>query len=323
MSETLMKNLTSLICLFALTIHVNAKHHEKNDPMKPDADYAIQGEYAGKVESGKQLGVQVIALGDHKFRAVGHVGGLPGDGWDGSDKEEIEAVQADDGTVTFKGQKNTGIIKSGKLEVYSDGEKVGVLDRVVRKSPTLGQKPPKGAVVLFDGTNVDAWAKGRLGEDGTLIPRADSKQKFQSHQLHLEFMTPYKPKARGQGRGNSGVYMQGRYETQVLDSFGLKGKMNEAGGIYSIKDPDLNMCFPPLTWQTYDVDFIAAKYEDGKLVAHPRMTVKLNGVVVQRDIELPKSTTAAPVKPGPEPGFLYLQDHGNPVRYRNIWVVEK
>ena len=117
--------------------------------------------------------------------------------------------------------------------------------------------------------------------------------------------------------------MQGRYETQVLDSFGLKGKMNEAGGIYSIKDPDLNMCFPPLTWQTYDVDFIAAKYEDGKLVAHPRMTVKLNGVVVQRDIELPKSTTAAPVKPGPEPGFLYLQDHGNPVRYRNVWVVEK
>ena len=170
---------------------------------------------------------------------------------------------------------------------------------------------------------MEAWKPGRLGDDGTLIPQARTKQLFQSHRLHVEFMTPYKPKARGQGRGNSGVYMQGRYETQVLDSFGLEGKMNETGGIYSIKAPDLNMCFPPLTWQTYDIDFTAGKYEGETFVAHPRMTVRLNGVLVQDDIELPKSTTAAPMKPGPAPGFLYLQDHGNPVVYRNIWVVEK
>ena len=131
------------------------------------------------------------------------------------------------------------------MVVRKDGEEVGVLPRIVRESPTLGQKPPEDAVVLFDGSSVDGWKPGRLGEDGTLIPKANSKHLFQSHQLHLEFITPYKPKARGQGRGNSGVYLQGRYECQVLDSFGLEGKMNEAGGIYSIKHPDLNMCFPP------------------------------------------------------------------------------
>jgi hypothetical protein len=111
----------------------------------------------------------------------------------------------------------------------------------------------------------------------------------------------------------------------MLDSFGLAGKHNECGGIYSVKDPDVNMCFPPLSWQTYDIDYTAAKFDDeGKLVANPRMTVRHNGVVVHEDVELPgeRSTTAAPAKPGPAPGPVYLQNHGCPLRYRNIWVVE-
>ena len=109
---------------------------------------------------------------------------------------------------------------------------------------------------------------------------------------------------------------------QVLDSFGLEGKDNECGGIYSIKDPDVNMCFPPLQWQTYDIDFQAAKYDDqGKLVSEPQITVRHNGELIHENVALPRSTTAAPKKPGPEPGPLYLQNHGNPVRYRNVWVI--
>ena len=159
--------------------------------------------------------------------------------------------------------------------------------------------------------------------DGLLMEGTNSIKKFGSHRLHIEFMTPYMPSARGQGRGNSGVYYQGRYETQVLDSFGLLGKNNETGGVYSIKDPSTNMCFPPLVWQTYDTEFTAAKYDsEGKKVKNARLTTRLNGVVVQDDTELPNITTAAPVKEGPEPGPLHLQNHGNPVRFRNIWIVE-
>ncbi len=110
----------------------------------------------------------------------------------------------------------------------------------------------------------------------------------------------------------------------MLDSFGLAGKHNECGGIYEIRDPSVNMCFPPLQWQTYDVDFTAAKFDDsGKKTANVRMTVLHNGVRIHDNIEVPRSTRAAPLAEGPEPGFIHLQNHGNPVRYRNIWVVEK
>jgi hypothetical protein len=136
----------------------------------------------------------------------------------------------------------------------------------------------------------------------------------------------YQPEDRGQGRSNSGIYAQGRYEVQILDSFGLEGKHNECGGIYSVKDPDVNMCLPPLAWQTYDIDYTATRYDDqGKIVANPRITVRHNGVVIHQDVELPgeRSTTAAPAGPGPEPGPVFLQNHGCPLRFKNIWVVER
>ena len=99
--------------------------------------------------------------------------------------------------------------------------------------------------------------------------------------------------------------------------------MNETGGIYSIAAPTLNMCFPPLRWQTYDVDFTAAVFENGKKVKNGVITVKLNGVIVQENIQLTHSTTASPLKEGAEPGPIYLQNHGNPVFYRNIWIIKK
>ena len=106
--------------------------------------------------------------------------------------------------------------------------------------------------------------------------------------MHLEFLLPYRPAARGQGRGNSGFYQIDHFEVQILDSFGLEGMHNECGGIYSIKDSDLNACFPPLSWQTYDADFTNARAKDGKKVKNAKITVRLNGIVIHKDFEIPR-----------------------------------
>ena len=296
------------------------------DAKQADADFAFQGEYVGDVEDDGKLtkvGIQVIALSGGKFHAVGHIGGLPGDGWDGQEKHEADG-EVTDGTLTAKVENATLKIKDGVATIHnSDAVKYGEFKKVTRESSTMGKKPPQGAVVLFDGSTADNFHGGKL--DGNLLVQgATSKQKFQSYSMHIEFLLSYMPAARGQDRGNSGCYAQGRYEVQILDSFGLSGEHNECGGIYSVKKPDVNMCFPPLSWQTYDIDFTAAKYDDeGKKTADARMTVKHNGIVIHNDVAVPKTTTAAPVAEGKEPGPIYLQDHGNPIRFRNIWVVEK
>ncbi len=312
-----------ITCAFVATTRLAAV--EPKDAPPTDPDYKIQGEYIGQIvtkDGQKAVGVQVIALGKGKFQAVGHIGGLPGDGWDKGDKKTADG-ELKDGAVEFKGPEYNGTLKDGVLTItMTGGIKLGELKKVERTSPTLGAKPPTGAVVLFDGSTPDNFPGAKVTEDGLLVQGCQSKQAFHNGTLHIEFRTPFMPEARGQGRGNSGCYLQGRYETQVLDSFGLEGKDNESGGIYSIKAPDLNMCFPPLAWQTYDIDFTEAKFDGGKKVADGTMTVKHNGVVVQKDVKLTHATTAAPLGEGPEPGPIYLQDHGNPVRYRNIWFVE-
>jgi len=300
-----------------------------SDPAKVDADFAVQGEYTGELGAGDakmKLGLQVIARGGGKFHAVGYPGGLPGDGWDakGKKKDEVDGATAD-GVTTFKGPAGSFEIKDGAAIVKdAQGQAVATLKRIVRESPAAGAKAPDGAVVLFDGTSLDAFEKGaRITEDKLLMEGGTTKQKFQAYTLHVEFRLPYMPAASGQGRGNSGCYNQGRYEVQILDSFGLKGMDNECGGIYTIKPPDVNMCFPPLSWQTYDIDYVPAVYADGKKTKNAVVSVKHNGVVIHTDVELTKGTTAAPVKEGPEPGPIHFQNHGNPVRFRNIWIVEK
>ena len=317
----------ALICL-ALVSHSTASAADAKSTGADDPDFKIQGEYSGTIkppDGGQEfkIGVQIVALGAGKFHAVAYPGGLPGDGWDGNNKLEADG-ELKDGVAVFPGEHARGEIAEGLLRVRSpDNEVMAELKKADRKSPTLGAKPPEGAVVLFDGSSVDEFDPGKKTDDGLLIAGATSKRKFGNCQLHVEFLLPYMPEARGQGRANSGCYLQGRYEVQMLDSFGLKGLDNECGGIYSIKSPDVNMCFPPLAWQTYDIEYTAAKFEDGKKVKNATMTVKHNGVLVQDNVELPKATTAAPVAEGPDPGPIHLQDHGNPVRYRNIWLVER
>ena len=297
------------------------------DPAKAGPDFELQGEYKGSVETPegiKTYGGQIIALGDGKFRIVGYEGGLPGDGWSRGDGQTTMDAKAEDGKITAKTERADLVIGDGEISVQVNGKELGTLKKVERKSNTLGAKPPKGALVLFDGSSADNFRDGKLVEGKWLgATNCESKKKLGDHQLHIEFRTPFMPKSSGQGRGNSGVYMQSRYELQVLDSFGLEGKNNECGGIYSISEPIVNMCLPPLAWQTYDIDFTAAKYDaDGKKTRNARATIKHNGVVIHDDLELTHGTPGRHGE-GPGPDALFLQNHSNPVVFRNIWVVEK
>ncbi len=298
------------------------------DPEEAGPDFAIQGEYVGELqgENGRETwAAQVVALGDGRFLVKGLRGGLPGDGWDGSEPVTTEAATVD-GRVRFEVLDGAAVatVRDESIEVRDAYDvELGRLEKTLRESPTLGKEPPEGAAVLFDGTTAEHFRGKGMTEEGLLREGQTSLPSFQDHKLHVEFMIPFMPFARGQGRGNSGVYLQGRYEVQVLDSFGLDGRDDECGGIYGVADPRVNMCFPPLSWQTFDVEFTAARFENGRKVEDARMTVWHNGVKVHDDVEVPHATTAHPVPEGPEPGPVYLQDHGSPVRFRNIWVMER
>jgi len=327
-------SLSAILMLAALPATAAAdKNMDKNmtwtDPaaaLKEDPDFSIQGEY-GSTEADAPVGVQVVALGEGKFDAYILQDGLPGLGWTREKTRTTLKGSRDGEKITFLSadKKISATINGGKLLLTAVGEKERTLPRIERTSPTLKAKPPEGAVILFDGSSADQWEKGKVENKFLIATGCTSKQLFVNYTAHLEFRTPYKPYARGQKRGNSGIYWGGRWETQILDSFGLEGKDNDCGGIYSISKPILNMCLPPLAWQTYDIDFTAATFDaDGKRTAWPRITVKLNGVVIHDDLELAKDlTTSAPKKsPLMSPaGPIHLQSHGNPVVYRNIWVV--
>jgi len=281
-----------------------------------NTDYKLQGEYANA-----KMGANVIALGKDEFRLILFKGGLPGAGWDGTPKIEVDGKRDGEG-VLFKDNIDSATLAEGILITKNSGLK---LKRTIRHSPTEGLAAPKGATILFDGQNADAFVDGKIDPRGFLEANTKTKQAFTDFKLHLKFFLPCKPLGRGQGRANSGLYLQHRYEVQVLDSFGLKGLDNECGGIYKNAAPKVNMCFPPLQWQTYDVDFTAAKFDqDGKKTGSAFVTVRHNGVVVQDNLELKGATPGGAFKTEvPAPGPFYLQGHGNPVVYRNVWVVAK
>ena len=312
-----------LLPFAALALHADARktHAAWTDPEVAKSecpDFAIQGEYAGD-----DTGVQVIARGKGEFEAVIFKGGLPGAGWEpGNDTLRLKG-KTNGGKVEFHSDENTPPAASLEKGIFSIRELR--LPRVERTSPTLGSKPPEGAIVLFDGTSTDEWENGKMENGHLLATGLTTKRQFRDFKIHLEFRTPYMPDATSQKRGNSGVYYGARWETQVLDSFGLVPGPGDCGGIYSISPPRLNMCLPPLAWQTYDVEFTAAKFNDaGERTAWPRITVRLNGVLIHDDLELNKDfTPAAPVnKPLVRAeGPIFLQNHKDPVVFRNIWVV--
>ena len=294
-----------------------------------DSDYKYQGEYRGwqrsnaSSRSSESVAIQVIALGNSEFAASKYYGGLPGEGWFGGQRYELKG-EAQGDVVMLRGD-NYDIKVDGETAVIfaKDGRQAGVLKKWQRVSPTMGAKPPAGAIVLFDGSGTDRFKGAKMTDDGLLLAGTETKSGYQDFRLHGEFRLPYKPMARGQGRGNSGFYLQSRYEVQVLDSFGLEGIENECGALYRTRRPDFNMCLPPLQWQTYDIDLTSPKFdEQGKKIANMRISVWHNGVLIHNDVEI-RNKTGAGKPEGPQPLPTKIQDHGNPVVYRNIWLIEK
>ena len=293
------------------------------DPAKAGPDFRVQGEYVG-MAAGQKVGAQVIALGNGTFEAVFLSGGLPGDGWDGKTASRVPGRTA--GEVTsFPAETGwRGTIRGEAFSVESGGG-AGELRRTARRSPTEGAAAPAGARVLFDGKGIDAWQGGKMTAEGLLECGARTKESFRDFTLHLEFRVPFKPEARGQSRGNSGVYIFNRYEVQILDSFGLEGKVNECGAVYRQKAPTLNMAYPPLAWQTYDIDFQSPRFdESGKKVSNAVITVRHNGVVVHDRYELTGPTGGGQrIGETGSGGPIQIQNHRNPVHLRHVWIVPR
>ena len=196
-------------------------------------------------------------------------------------------------------------------------------------------KPPEGAVVLFDGTNLDQWESAKGGpakwklEDGAMVVARGAgdivtKQKFKDCKLHLEFNVPATPgEQREQARGNSGVFLQRVYEIQILNSHGFPLTKGSCGAVYNQKPADVNASTPPETWQTYDITYRAPRFAaDGKKTANARVTVVHNGQTIHDDVEIPHATRG-PKSPDATDAadVIVLQDHQHPVKFRNIWIV--
>ncbi len=237
------------------------------------------------------------------------------------------------------GYQDTPLLPGGKWHVH-DGERPQPrkIDPGTASTQEQPGRPPSDAVVLFDGKDTSNWQDGKGGptkwvvEDGSLVcvrgsGMIYSKREFGDCQLHVEFATPTKVEGSGQGRGNSGVFPFGRYEIQVLDSFDNPTYPDgQAAAIYGQYPPLVNAARKPGEWQTYDILFTAPKFkEDGSVAVPAYETVLHNGVVVHNHAEVlgPMAHRALPkyAPHGPK-GPIAFQDHGNPIRFRNVWVRE-
>lgn len=205
-------------------------------------------------------------------------------------------------------------------------------DAVFGVFPRCSCAPPGGSIVLFNGGDYSYW----IGEDGNtvkwqlvsgtmkVVPGSGSvvtRQNFQDFRLHVEFCIPeLPPDVNGEARGNSGIYIQRRYEIQILDSFDFPPEKNGCGAIYKIKAPDKNVSRKPLEWQYFDILFRAPRWEEGKKIESARITVLQNNVVIHNNVIIPDKTGAGQPE-GVEPGPIKLQEHGSAVRFRNIWII--
>jgi len=220
-------------------------------------------------------------------------------------------------------------LSHGHLALQAEGAEV--LYRALEVRPLAYLAPPPDAEVLFDGSNTDAWtgpdggAAGWALDGGVLqvVPFAGDLRTHETYddvRLHLEFQVPATPTSEAhEDRGNSGVYLQGRYEVQILDSFGLDAGSVDCGAVYGVSPPAVNEAFPPGIWQSFDIVFRTPTWDGGTKEAPARMTVVWNGSMVQQDTEVPGPTRLGdPEAPGAGP--IRLQDHWNKVRYRNIWL---
>lgn len=307
--------------IFLLLVLLRFGHYQvarAADSVSTDSlDYRLQGEYVGLGR-----GLQVIARGDGNFEAATIPCGLPGAGGStrgritvkGKASGESAAFQFPEGWVRVEPESATWYGHNNTL--------VGTLTKVRRQSPTLGLQPPVNAERLFVDGQIGELDSAKLSPDGFLMRGAITKNPVRDFRLHVEFRTPFTPTGKGQGRGNSGLYIQRRYEVQILDSFGhFDGDPSECGGLYKQKAADLNMALPPMTWQTYDIWFRHAQFDStGRKIAPAVITVVHNGVTIHDHYAIVTKTGAGQLE-GPQGLPLLFQDHGDDVVYRNVWLV--
>jgi len=235
-----------------------------------------------------------------------------------------------------EGYKDTPMLPGGKWHVHdSDRPQPVAVNPGTFSTQDAPGKPPSDAVVLFDGKDLLKW-KGDGGKEPAWVI-ADgaarvagggitTKQEFGDFQLHIEWSAPNPPKGAGQGRGNSGVIIFGRYEVQVHDSYKNPTYADgSAAAIYGQFPPLVNPSLPAGQWQTYDIVFVVPRFKDGKVDTPAYLTVFFNGILVHNRVALFGPTghrSAPPYREHPLKGSISLQDHGEPVRFRNIWIRE-
>jgi len=178
--------------------------------------------------------------------------------------------------------------------------------------------PPEGAVVLFDGSDTSKWIDAKT-EDGFLREGTTTKDSFGDCLLHVEFNI--RPRDDGRrANGNSGVYIQRRYEIQILNSHGKEAWKGGCGAIYQFKAPDVNACKPLGQWQTFDIVFRQPRWKGNQKTANARISVTHNGKKIHDDVEVPRKTGHGQAE-GPQPGPLHFQNHGNKIHFRNVWLL--
>lgn len=280
------------------------------DAMEEFPGFAYIGEFA------KGSRALQVTPSQGRFYLSMYEGGLPGGGWDG-------------GEITHK---------------WVDADAIKQMlrgwQRVVRSDSVTGRKAPEDALVLFDGTGTQHWRNGEIDPGGFLKAGTRTKRKFRDFRLYLEFLIPLKPfpPISHPHRGNSGVFALGAYEVQIADTFALdpspkawidipqlKPVETWCGGIYGVRAARVNMCLPPLSWQSMEIEFRAARFAEGEKVTPATMSVVHNGVTIHKNETLPQGTGGGPQGPRQEvpEGSIVLQDHGSPNLFRNIWIVPR
>ena len=347
MNGTSVKNLFTLVFSVLLWMNSASVSQANIEPIPPfmgdwEGGWVDAPQKDGNARNNPGLVARVIGLGNNRY--------------------EIQILEEFDKRADFK-VKTEAVWENGKMtfdqngysgKITNDsftGKKAGgafdtpfSLKRVHRTSPTMGKKAPENAVVLFDGSDLDAWERQGGGDptwltkDGyfEVLPKKDNnnvggsintRQSFGDVKVHLEFRLPYEPEHRGQKRANSGFFMPGGYEVQILDSYGLDGMWNECGALYKQSPPRVNMCWAPGVWQTFDVEFKRLRRDsEGNKVDHAEFTVWHNGVKIHNSFQIKGATSntqkGRELGESGKNGGLSLQDHSNKIQFRNIWVVE-
>ena len=334
-----MKKPAILVFIILCTASLHMVAHTKTETFTYWGDYAGVLSNQGLYPSSKRCVAEVIYMGNQGY-LLNFIEEFNSRGKKIATAKGLESNHM----VIFKNDSVYGIIKDDFLKgsLLHEGKWIAFqLNKVERTSPTLGAPPNKEAIVLFDGSDLNEWSglkdqplKWKITEENTMelvprpfreAPRTDiiTKRHFSDFYLHLEFQLSLMADSTGQRRSNSGVVFNGISELQVLDSYGLDGDKYECGAIYGISPPRVNMCFPPLSWQTYDIVFHAPRYnKNGQRIQDGEITVYHNGVRIQNKLTLNRGPDELETGETVFPVHLRLQDHRNTLWYRNIWAID-